>query len=290
MANAQGLSGALAILRADRNAPIEAVITAEQAANNGFAGMTVGQVINRFDAVIRSSEDNVRGLVEAAPSAPAGGPTGGPAGEPPAGGPRPAAPGPATARPIASQAPHVALNEMEIFARHGGAVVTEQNEPLRDRVLEYFKFVGRGDVTDPAVFWSAAFISFVMGGAGADATQFPFSAAHSHYILRGLANRMRNDMSAAVVYFDKNEIAPRIGDLVGASNTPTVRNRADLEQLLPDEPFHSHTDLVIDTAPGRLTAIGGNVDNTIKTRPVITDADGKIVPADERFFVLRINI
>jgi soluble lytic murein transglycosylase-like protein len=281
MAHQQGLAGALKILTSDRNAAIEDVVGADAARNNAMSGMTVAQAIGKFDALVRSNEDEARNLlaVGAPPSAVMG-----------------AAPATvAVATPAEGtfrlKAVHIALTEMEMFARRDGVVLKEQQPPLAQRVLEYFRLVGRPDITDPSAEpWSAAFISFVMSTAGAAPTQFPISASHHLYILAGLANRMRNRLDAPLVYFDRNEMAPRIGDLIGFSRTAEVRNRADLERLLPDKFFPSHTDLVIDASVEKLKVIGGNVNDTILTQTVKLDADGKIDPADEHFFVLQVNI
>jgi hypothetical protein len=129
-----------------------------------------------------------------------------------------------------------------------------------------------------------------MNSAGATPLQFPISPAHSRYILLGLANRIKNNRSATIVYFDRDETAPRVGDLIGFSRTAEVKNRADLERFLPDKFFPSHTDLVIDVSGPRIKAIGGNVDQTIMTSTVAADANGKIDPADPHFFLLRLNI
>ena len=163
--------------------------------------------------------------------------------------------------------------------------------PLSKRVLEYFRGVGRSDITDPSAEpWSAAFISFVMRDAGALPTVFPFSGNHARYILFGLANRIANRDNASLVYFDRSEIAPRVGDLIGFSRTANVTSRADIERFLPDKFFPSHTDLVIDVSPGKCKVIGGNVGQTIQTATVKIDEFGKIDPSDKHFFVLRVNI
>jgi hypothetical protein len=178
-----------------------------------------------------------------------------------------------------------------MFARRNGTIITETQERLSRRVLEYFRLVGRPDIVDPSAEpWSAAFISFVMRNAGAGPTQFPISPSHSRYILAGLANRINNRNNASIVYFDRNEMSPRVGDLIGFSREAGVRNRADLEALLPDKFFKSHTNLVIDVSPGKIKVIGGNVSQTILTKTVKADANGNVHPSDEHFFVLRINI
>jgi hypothetical protein len=273
MAHQQGLAGALKILKSDPSASIESVIGTDAARNNRFGGLTVAQTIAKFNTLVRSHGDEVRGLVmSAAPSS------------------RDALVGPPSGSSIAPKAVHIALTEMEMFARQDGRVVTETEEPLSRRVLQYFSVVGRPDIKDPSAEpWSAAFISFVMLTAGAASTQFPFSQSHHKYILAGLANRMNNDLNASIVYFDKNETMPKIGDLIGFSRTAEIKNRADIERCLPDKFFPSHTDLVIDVSGGKIKVIGGNVSQTILTQTVRTDPSGKIDPSDEHFFVLRTN-
>jgi hypothetical protein len=274
MAHQQGFGGALKILRANRNDPIESVIGVAAARNNRFQGLTVGQTIDKFSAVYRSNEDEARALVTI--TAPGPGVVGA---------------GPTATDSILSKAVHIALTEMEMFARKNGAVLVETQQPLSSRVLEYFKLVGRPDITDPSAEpWSAAFISFVLNSAGASPTQFPISPHHSRYILTGLSNRIANRMNASIVYFDRNEMAPKVGDLIGFSRTAQVKNRADMERFLPDTFFPSHTNLVVDVSPGRIKAIGGNLSQSIRISNVRTDAQGRIDPSDQHFFVLQMNI
>jgi len=278
MAHQQGLAGALKILRANRNDAIESVIGEAAAKNNRFQGLTVGQTIEKFSAVYRSNEDDARALVTFIGAGPAAGEVDE---EEVA----------ETAGSILPKAVHAALTEMEVFARKNGAVLVETKQPLSSRVLEYFKLVGRPDIIDPtAEPWSAAFISFVMKTAGASPTQFPISPSHSLYILFALANRVANRMNASMVYFDRNERAPEVGDLIGFSRTAEVRNRADMERFLPSKFFASHTNLVVDVAPGRIKAIGGNLSQSTRIVNVKTDAEGRIDPSDQHFFVLQMNM
>jgi len=278
MAHQQGLAGALKILRANRNDAIESVIGEAAAKNNRFQGLTVGQTIEKFSAVYRSNEDDARALVTFIGAGPAAGEV---EEEEVA----------ETAGSILPKAVHAALTEMEVFARKNGAVLVETKQPLSSRVLEYFKLVGRPDIIDPtAEPWSAAFISFVMKTAGASPTQFPISPSHSLYILFALANRVANRMNASMVYFDRNERAPEVGDLIGFSRTAEVRNRADMERFLPSKFFASHTNLVVDVAPGRIKAIGGNLSQSTRIVNVKTDAEGRIDPSDQHFFVLQMNM
>ena len=278
MAHQQGLAGALKILRANRSDSIESVIGEAAAKNNRFQGLTVGQTIEKFSAVYRSNEDDARALVTFIGAGPAAGEVDE---EEVA----------ETAGSILPKAVHAALTEMEVFARKNGAVLVETKQPLSSRVLEYFKLVGRPDIIDPtAEPWSAAFISFVMKTAGASPTQFPISPSHSLYILFALANRVANRMNASMVYFDRHERAPEVGDLIGFSRTAEVRNRADMERFLPSRFFASHTNLVVDVAPGRIKAIGGNLSQSTRIVNVKTNAEGRIDPSDQHFFVLQMNM
>jgi hypothetical protein len=53
MGHQQGEAGALKILMGNKNAPITSVISANAARLNGFAGMTIGQTIASFDALVQ---------------------------------------------------------------------------------------------------------------------------------------------------------------------------------------------------------------------------------------------
>lgn len=277
MAHQQGQAGALKILKANPNEAIESVIGDDAAIDNGFGGMTVAETIAKFRNTIRVNEDQARSEVAAVQP----GPDAGGGGSQPAG------------ASIKQKAIDVALAEMEIFARSNGAIVRENRPPLEARVLEYFRFVDRGDVTDTtAVPWSAAYMSFVMHKAGATNEQFPKSAGHAKYILASLRNRIANRFDASIVYFDRSEKAPRLGDLVGFSDE--VRNRADIEAFLSKPAdkqfFSSHTDLVVNVNAGQILVVGGNVSQTITTKRIRVDAEGMIAPSEKHFFLLRVNI
>ena len=181
---------------------------------------------------------------------------------------------------------------MDTFAlKADGSTATESEQPLRSRALEYFHFVGMNKITDPSKEpWSAAFISFVIKQAGADQRQFPFSAGHHRYIRQALENRIANDSHATLIYHDRSEFAPRVGDLVGRSRSSKVKNRKDIEKLLPNGSFAAHTDIVVRVGPGFIDTIGGNVGNSIKKRRFETTRKGLVKDRKKWFFVLEVNI
>jgi hypothetical protein len=140
---------------------------------------------------------------------------------------------------------------------------------------------------DERFAWSAAFTSYVMRMAGAG-TRFPYSGTHADYI-----NAARLDPGRLVIAAAPPEAyAPRRGDLICLPRGQPLRF-ADL----PAGKFSSHCDIVVDTRPGFLEVIGGNVDNTVALRHVPVAPDGRLVGPDGRvvdpdhpwFVVLRLN-
>ncbi len=129
---------------------------------------------------------------------------------------------------------------------------------------------------DSAFAWSAAFISYVMriAGAGPD---FPYSPNHSTYI-----NAAASGTNKVLQAYAPASMAPLPGDLIclgrGRSAALTF---ADLPTAAP---FPGHCDIVVQSAPGTLNVVGGNVDDavTMKHVPVgatglLTGPDGKVL-------------
>jgi hypothetical protein len=137
--------------------------------------------------------------------------------------------------------------------------------------------------------WSAAFISYVMRIAGAG-TRFAYAPSHSTYINAAAANA-----TPAVHALPPQAYAPLPGDLICTGRATAANLRfADLPTAAP---FPSHCDIVISTQPGRLTVLGGNVDDAVTEKHVPLTATGTLagpdgVPLDTRydwFVVLRID-
>ncbi len=128
--------------------------------------------------------------------------------------------------------------------------------------------------------WSAAFISYVMRIAGA-ATRFPYAESHSTYI-----NLAAAGASAGLKAYPPQAIAPAPGDLICTGRGRAVSLRfADLPTAAP---FPSHCDIVVAKAPGQLTVIGGNIDDSVTEKHVPVTAQGMLatpngVPVDTRY-------
>jgi hypothetical protein len=47
---------------------------------------------------------------------------------------------------------------------------------------------------------------------------------------------------------------------------------------------------VVDVAPGKIKAIGGNLSQSTRIVTIKTDGQGRIDPSDQHFFVLQMNM
>jgi hypothetical protein len=120
--------------------------------------------------------------------------------------------------------------------------------------------------------WSAAFISYVMRIAGAG-TRFPYSERHAEYINAA----RRGDARWAVRAEPPTRYAPQPGDLICFGRG--VDRDLRFEDL-PAPPFPGHCDIVAARDPGRLTVIGGNVEDAVTMKHVPTTADGLLAASD----------
>lgn len=123
---------------------------------------------------------------------------------------------------------------------------------------------------DDAHAWSAAFISYVMRVAGAG-TRFPYSPTHARYINAAVEG------GYAIVARRLTDYAPVPGDLVCMG-----RGRAAAMRFedLPAPAFPAHCDMVVATAPGQDTVIGGNVNGSVTMKHVPVTKDGKLASPD----------
>ena len=126
--------------------------------------------------------------------------------------------------------------------------------------------------------WSAAFVSYVMRIAGAGA-RFPYSADHADYINAARRESLGQTTKWLVSAERVQDYAPRPGDLVcfGRGGAKGLR----YEDLPTPALFTSHCDIVVDTAvPGRISVIGGNVEDSVTMNQVPVTPDGKLATPD----------
>ena len=204
----------------------------------------------------------------------------------------------------------IALAEWEEWGRQSSDAAPRSRESdvaNFPRVLAYWRAVPDGE--DPIArnraryragsadlwrepAWSAAFISFVLRGAGVDAREFPPSAAHAFYLDALILDAQRFPALAPFIPHDVAVRAPAVGDLVCAdrSSRPITSWReraADGGRFRP-----THCDIVVRVAPSVVEAIGGNVRDAVTLSVFATDATGRLLPrprGEPHFFAVFEN-
>ncbi len=141
----------------------------------------------------------------------------------------------------------------------------------------YWRIVGEEpdcvQITTGKWAWSAVFISWVMRKAQLDQDQFLTGDSHSHYVVDARDHLLPSPAFAV----QSLPAAPEIGDLVCA-----VRGKGVLFVAGPEdirfETTPMHCDIVAAADPVRhaLSAIGGNVQQSVSMTAVETDEKGML--------------
>lgn len=217
------------------------------------------------------------------------------------GAPRPAgaapAPNPALKRALINRA----IREWEFFGRqtvlHRGAEESiphvgaweDDDSRYSSRVSLYWAAVGKRlsgmDCDEP---WSAAFISWLMQGAGVPAGQFPPAPAHWMYLQPLIGNA-----GAPGRWFVPRRIgdySPQPGDLICASRGDSYPRLSGGHATAGGvQGIKAHCDLVVANNGRTLESIGGNVRNSVSRSTLELDARGRLQPVPRRpwFVVLQ---
>ncbi|MCG6897041.1 MAG: DUF2272 domain-containing protein [Thiocapsa sp.] len=159
------------------------------------------------------------------------------------------------------------------------------------RVNLYWRAVDkpRLDGMDCQQPWSAAFMTWVMQGAGIPASQFRPAAAHWVYL-----STMIDEASYPGRYFVPRRVSdysPGPGDLVCA-----YRGRSRLgtrDGFVSSGMLHgaeTHCDLVVNKNGRTLEAVGGNVRNSVSKSVLELDDRGRLKPVPRRpWFLIMEN-
>ncbi|HEV7879436.1 DUF2272 domain-containing protein [Bradyrhizobium sp.] len=152
-------------------------------------------------------------------------------------------------------ADQVAENAENDLTKYGDLL--EGDSPLKERIGEYWAFVGRPDLDggDHDVPWSAAFISFMVHLAGAGSA-FPYNAQHSVYFYRTINDKLIKKKTSFWGYRPE-ELTIERGDILGMnrSNAPAI----DYDWASHHSDFKSHSDIVVKVDNKGIHTIGGNV-------------------------------
>lgn len=207
----------------------------------------------------------------------------------------------------------IALREWRLFGQNVAdpqadatrTIKPEREAGLWQRVGEYWwlglnagapesawtgKHDGQGGVfateIDGDYAWSAAFISYVMRIAGAG-QRFPYSADHADYINAARRVSLGQTKAWLIAAERVQDYAPQAGDLVCFGRG--VAKGLRYQDLPTPALFPSHCDIVVDAmVPGRITVIGGNIEDSVTMNTIPVTEDGKLattqgVVLDTRF-------
>jgi hypothetical protein len=173
----------------------------------------------------------------------------------------------------------IAVREWE---RWGRGSRSESDPNMRETLRAYWLAVrderGAEEALAANLAWSAAFVSWVVREAGA-AQAFSYSGLHVAYVAAAKRSRLNGDATKFWAY-DIREAKPEVGDLVcrdrernGVCSGTTYANVDDGTQRL------THSDVVIRVEPGRITCVGGNLEDSVRQRRYQLDAEGFVIPA-----------
>ncbi|MCK7612628.1 DUF2272 domain-containing protein [Roseibium sediminicola] len=195
------------------------------------------------------------------------------------------------AQAVGSLAEKIATICNEELAYFGDGSKKEGDNPQYLRVGEYWASIGlpydgRTQIVNHATGkshnppWSSAFISHVLKKAGAG-DGFKYSQAHCHYV-QDFINGRPNGVYEAM---HPDHYAPKIGDILhyGRGDAKQHDYNAARGDYLGDSFYSSHSDIVVDVdlASGKITTVGGNVSNSVKTKTINIGTDGKLKPRRE---------
>lgn len=161
----------------------------------------------------------------------------------------------------------------------------ETQSPYCSYVREMWQALGMDhDGRDTSVYWSAAFISFIVRNAGAAYDGFKFSARHSKYVHDAIVKKERNQ--AAPFWGHRlDEYAPRLGDLIAQWR----HNSRTYDEAKTQDNFPSHVDVVVRLTDSYAETIGGNVSNSVSMKEEVfpLDDNGFLKPVARAFAVLE---
>lgn len=158
------------------------------------------------------------------------------------------------------------------------------------RVNLYWRAVGKPglDGMDCRQPWSAAFMSYLMRGAGVPGNQFRPAAAHWVY----LASMVERSGEPGRYFVPRriSDYSPEPGDLVCAYRPPSrpyLRDGYVSSRGLSG--VASHCDLVVSKSGSTLDVIGGNVRNSVSRSTLELDSRGRVQPVPRRpwFLILQ---
>ena len=150
--------------------------------------------------------------------------------------------------------------------------IKERDAP--QRIADYWASVDKVLSGADDVPWSAAFISWDIASAGVPSDLFCPDQRHTIYVER-IVERAKQP-GAAFVPHEPDAYAPRVGDLICISRDGSGTTLQNLNRGA------GHCDIVVDVQPGHLSAIGGNVGDSVARSVFPLDGGGFLSPISAR--------
>ena len=150
--------------------------------------------------------------------------------------------------------------------------IKERDAP--QRIADYWASVDKVLSGVDDVPWSAAFISWDIASAGVPSGLFCPDQRHTIYVERIVERATKP--GAAFVPHEPDAYAPRVGDLICMSREGSGTTLQNLNRGA------GHCDIVVDVQPGHLSAIGGNVGDSVTRSVFPLDGGGFLSPISAR--------
>lgn len=139
---------------------------------------------------------------------------------------------------------------------------------------------------DRSWFWSAAAISWFVHHAGPAYGAFKRSSLHSTYIHDAIVKRDAGT-TAPFWGFRLNERPVAVGDILCLDRNADPTIHLDFDYARTHASFGSHTDVVVGIQNRVAVTLGGNVSQSVATKEFALAADGKIVPGNGLFALMK---
>ncbi len=152
---------------------------------------------------------------------------------------------------------------------------SEEHSPLKDQIRDYWEDLG---FTFPGVqtAWSAVFVSWIMRTAGASASEFKASTAHSRFVFWAIDNLQNN--AGLFHAHPLEDYAHQLGDIIHNN-----RNGQNLTYSFAaaHKAYESHAAVVVeigrDANGNYAITVGGNEGDTVGRKRVALHPDGTVI-------------
>jgi Domain of unknown function (DUF1906)/Uncharacterized protein conserved in bacteria (DUF2272) len=166
-------------------------------------------------------------------------------------------------RPEVETLLRVTIDEWLRFAKGKG---DEKADPYCGFVREMWAAIGeaydgRSKYSNgEEVPWSAAFISWVVRGAGLAYASFQFASSHSVFVNNAIKARVTGRADKPFWGYRITEQRPNIGDIIQRNRGKGTFSYSFAEN---HSEYSSHSDIVVEVTPDVVRVVGGNVSDTV---------------------------